>query len=136
MNFTWDALEAAQTALGKLRRHYLEAKEGEGNLPTDFDSAINEDLNMPKALSVVWESIESLSKSDFQKIDSVFGLEFSSFKETEVEIPSEVSTLLKKRESLRKEGKYEEADKARWEIEGKGFVIEDNPQGAMLKKKN
>lgn len=136
MNFTWEALEAAQTALGKLRRHYVDSQSGESSLPPEFEAAINDDLNIPKALSVVWENIDSLTKSHFEKVDDVFGLQLADYKEEKIKIPLEVSQLLEKREDLRKDGKYEEADKVRSEIEEKGFTIEDNPQGAQLKRKN
>jgi len=134
MNFTWEALSAAQTALGKLRRHYSDSQAGETNLPSEFDKAVSDDLNVPKALSVVWENIDSLTRSDFEKIDGVFGLQLTDYKEKKIEIPLEVLQLLEKREALRKEGKYDEADKVRSEIESEGFVVEDSPQGATVRK--
>ncbi len=134
MNFNWDALSGAQTALGKLRRHYQDAKVGDPGLTSEFDSAVNDDLNMPKALSIVWENIDKLTKSDFEKVDVVFGLQMADYKEEEVEIPSEVSTLVEKREALRKEGKFEEADKVRSEIDEKGFSLEDSAQGVKVRK--
>jgi len=135
MNFTWESLASAQTAINKLRRHYLNSKTGDENLPSEFDSAINDDLNIPRALAVVWENIESLSRESLDAIDQVLGLNLSSYKEEEVEIPSEVQELLKKREALRKEGKFGEADKIRTEIEEKGFKIQDSPQGQKLVKR-
>ena len=135
MNFTWEALEAAQTALNKLRKHYLESSSStDFDLPSEFTNAINDDLNMSKALSIIWENINSLSKSSFDKIDEVLGLQLSSFKETATEAPSEIQKLADKREELRKAGNYEEADKIRSEIEEKGFILEDSPQGLKIKK--
>ena len=43
--------------------------------------------------------------------------------------------MLKKREKVRKTGKFEEADKIRKEIEQKGFWVEDTPEGPILKAK-
>lgn len=134
MNFTWDALEAAQTALNKLRRHYQESSSVDENLPKEFSEAINDDLNFPKALAVVWENIGNLSKSSLDKIDSVLGLQLSEYREKEIEIPVEIQELVDKREALRKSGNYEEADKVRAEIESKGFILEDSKEGIRVKK--
>ncbi len=135
MNFTWESLEAAETALNKLRRHYQDTKSGEKSVPQEFESAINEDLNIPKALSVVWENIDSLSRESFDAIDEVLGLSLGSYQEENVEVPIEVSNLLEKRDALRKEGKFDEADKIRAEIEEKGFTIQDSPRGQKLAKR-
>lgn len=134
MNFTWEALEAAQTALNKLRNRYLESKEGEVSLPGEFIDSINDDLNMPKALSTVWENIEELNKPSLERIDGVLGLGLTSFKEEEVEIPQDIQVLVNTREELRKSGKYEEADRLRSDIESKGFILEDSPDGVRIKK--
>lgn len=133
MNFTWEALEGAQTALNKLRRNYKDAKSGDEKLPEGISEAINDDLNLPKALGIVWENISSLSKDSLDKIDSVLGLNLSQ-KEEEIEVPSEIKELADKRETLRKAGEYAEADKVRDEIEEKGFIIEDSRDGIKIRK--
>lgn len=124
MNFTWEALEAAQTALNKLRRHYLESSDGDLTVPPEFALAINDDLNMPKALSVVWENISSLSRNSINKIDEVLGLGLSEFKEKE--IPEEVQKLLDEREELRKQKRFDLADQIREKIIKMGYKVEDN----------
>lgn len=136
MNFTWEALEAAQTALNKLRRHYLDSSSSGNSVSvlSEFESAINDDLNLPSALAVVWENIGTLTKNSFDKIDSVLGLQLSEYKEEDVEIPAETQELVDKRESLRKSGNYEEADKVRSEIENKGFILEDSKEGIKVRK--
>jgi cysteinyl-tRNA synthetase len=133
MNFTWEALTAAQTALSKLRKRYLDGKEGEVNIPGEFIDAINEDLNFPKALSVVWENIDDLNKSTLNRIDEVFGLDLDNYREDKIEAPQEIEDLVNKREDLRREGKYEDADKVRRVIESKGYVVEDSPDGPKIK---
>jgi cysteinyl-tRNA synthetase len=134
MNFTWEALEAAQTALNKIRRNYKAAKDGEVVIPEEFLDAINDDLNMPKALSNVWENIAELNKPTLDRIDEVLGLGLNSSQDEETEIPEKVKSLVEKREELRKAGNYEEADKIRNEIEDIGFVIEDSKDGIKVKK--
>jgi cysteinyl-tRNA synthetase len=134
MNFTWDALEASQNALNKLRRHYADAKDGDISLPKEFEEAISEDLNFPKALSMIWENISSLSKNAFDKADEILGLNLSAVKKEESNIPQEISVLAEKREELRKAGKFEEADRVREEIKEKGFLVEDSPEGIRIRK--
>jgi cysteinyl-tRNA synthetase len=138
MNFTFEALEGAQTALNKLWKEiadYDEPKVGCAQFEEKFLNAINDDLNMPKALSILWEVV----KSDYPgsakaetvfKLDEVLGLSLKNSKEIikalEKEIPEEIQKLLKQREKLRKAKRYEEADKIREEIIKLGYEVEDN----------
>jgi len=134
MNFTWASLEAAQTALNKLRRHYLSASSGDIVIPGEFEEAINDDLNLPRALSVVWENIDDFNKESLDIIDSVLGLELSMYKEQEIEISSEIQDLVTKREEMRRAGNYAEADRIRSEIGEKGFMLEDSSTGVKIRK--
>ena len=134
MNFTWDALNGAQTALNKLRNRYLESSDGGVSIPGEFVDAINDDLNFPKALSSMWENIDNLNKPSIERIDEVLGLGLADFHEDKIDVPKEVLELVKKREELRNSGKWEEADKVRDEITEKGFVIDDTPNGPQIRK--
>ena len=128
MNFTWEALEAAQTALNKLRADYSRLDKGQvdKDLINRFLDALNEDLNTAAALAVVWESIKNNSTSstiDF--FDNIVGFELANFKLDQVEYPQNIQDLIKEREKLRKEKKYEQADKIREEILSMGYKVED-----------
>lgn len=125
MNFTWDALEAAQNALNKLRRHYLNSPDAPIDFPKEFMEALNDDLNLPKALSVVWENIDKLDKNSILKVDEVLGLGLKDYKREIVEYPQEVKDLLIKRQELRQEKKFEEADQIRKKIVDMGYKVED-----------
>ncbi len=127
MNFTWESLEAAQSALNKLRNHVASFVDGEVNdeFKTKFIEACGDDLNMPKALALVWENIGSMSKNDLNWVDEVLGLELAEYKKEDVMLPVEIQQLLEKREKLRKEKKYDEADKIRKKIIEMGFRVED-----------
>ena len=143
MNFTWDALEGAQKALNNLRDEFLsweEAKIGCAEFEQNFLGAVNDDLNIPKALSIVWGMVKSdypssAKKQSLLKFDEALGLNLKNYQQEEVEIPEEITKLSEKRENLRKEGKFEEADKIRKEIEEKGFTVEDSGEGPRLKRK-
>lgn len=134
MNFTWEALEGAQNALNKLRKKYADSKDGEVIIPKEFIEAINDDLNLPRALSVVWENIDDLNRTSIEKLDEVLGLGLSMMNSEEIEIPSEIQELANKREQLRKSGNYEEADGIREEILEMGFAVEDSKDGIKIRK--
>lgn len=148
MNFTFHALENAQTALNKLREAVVSYKTANGeasDFEEKFSEAINDDLNMPKALGVVWD----LVKSDYSekaklgsllKFDKVLGLDLENSKEylknkKEEKIPDEVMELVKEREGLRKKKRYLLADQWRHKIRKKGYDIEDKKDGRTIVKK-
>ena len=136
MNFTFEALEAAQNALNRLRKEI--ASWDRGSTPNSeyeeqFINAINDDLNMPQALSILWEVIRS-DKSSGEKLatvlkfDEVLGLSLKdshSIIQKQEEMPVEVQKMLDKREVLRKEKKFAEADRIREKILGMGYKVED-----------
>jgi len=148
MNFTFSALEAAGSALNRIYREV--AKWGEpGEVKCDeleekFSMAINDDLNMPKALSVVWELVKSDYSKDVKaatifKMDEVLGLRLREgslaiANEKQV-IPNEVRRLVKERTEMRKMRKFNAADKLRKEIGELGYEIEDNEKGTKVRKK-
>lgn len=148
LNFTFEALSGAQTAFQNLndnvqifkKSRRLELTPGKLQkidlLREKFDSALKDDLNLPKALTVVWEtvksSIPSPDKYDLIKsFNEVLGLLFT---EETAQIPSEISLLAKKRWELKNQGKFLEADQIRKEVESKGFIINDNPEGYKIKQ--
>lgn len=151
MNFTWDSLEAAQTALTKLKSQIANSKnsnrtslssEKNGKVEiyrSNFAEAVNDDLNTPKALAVLWEmlksSIPSEDKYDLAiSFDEVLGLKLGEVSSTKPQVPVEVKKLVVDRERLRKEGKFEEADVIRLRIEKLGFSVEDGPERSKITK--
>jgi cysteinyl-tRNA synthetase len=136
MNFTFEALTAARNALNKLRKEVADYPESSASIKeydSQFLEAVNDDLNMPKALSVLWEVVRS-DKSDADKaatvfkFDEVLGLSLKDAKtivQKEEKIPAEIKKLLDERGKLRKDKKYAEADKIREKIVGMGFKVED-----------
>ncbi|MFZ5366198.1 MAG: cysteine--tRNA ligase [Patescibacteria group bacterium] len=154
MNFTWKGLEAGQTAYRKLVEMIKEWQRGDREVVSQedvlkidsfrkkFQEKINDDLNIPEALAVVWEvaksNIPSPDKLDLVlDFDKVLGLKLEEVsKVTKVsKVPKEIKELIEKRELLRKQEKWDEADRTRKEIEKSGFIIEDTPEGPKVKKK-
>jgi len=153
LTFTWEALKSAEISLGKLRELINSWRKSQGRktltdedlekrekFKKDFLLVINQDLNIPQALAIVWQVAKS-NLSDREKLDlildfdQVLGLKLSEVPITKLQIPKEVKELVEGREKLRKEGKWEEADKIRKKIDAKGFIIEDTESGSKIKQK-
>lgn len=150
LNFTWQALEGAQTALERLREHVRNAHAlggdpSQGKIPPTvrerFLEAINDDLNIPQALGVLWDFVRShQSPSDklatLFDFDRVFGLKLSEVRPDEaVEVPQEVRELLAQRETARTAKNFKEADALRKKIAESGYEVIDTPQGPKLRKR-
>jgi cysteinyl-tRNA synthetase len=157
-NFTWDALEAAQSAFLKLRKLVDTLPEG-GAVPQDYKNRFNErvfdDIDTPGALAVLWEMTkdkdlaEKNLRAGLLDFDRVLGLGLAHHdakarklweKELGVVVASEdapehVQDLLAKREEARAGKKWADADGYRSQIEAAGFVIEDTADGPRVVKK-
>lgn len=146
MNFTWEALEAAQTALNKLRGHikeYDEPKVGCAEYEEKFEAAINNDLNMPEALAIVHELIKSDYPSSAKaeslfKFDEILGLNLRLIKNSKGKdegIPEEIKKMVEERNKLRKERRFHLSDQLRNKILKMGYEIHDNNGSTVVKKK-
>lgn len=133
-NFTWEALDGAQTALKRLSGHVGE-EVGLVNLKYKerFTEVVANDLDMPRALALAWEVVkdEMLSSADktatLLDFDKVLGLGFSAKKE---EVDSRVKELMNAREVARKEKDWATSDQIRDELKKLGWEILDTPQGS------
>jgi len=152
MNFTWEALKGAAVSLNKLRELVASWREEKGRktlteederkiaqYKEEFLAAINQDLNIPQALAVVWQlaksSVSSQEKLDLiLDFDQVLGLRLSAQTKVKLTVPEEINKLVEEREELRKQGKWQEADEIRKEIEKAGFKIEDTEKGSKIKR--
>ncbi len=144
MNFTWEALDGAQNALIKL--YELAASFDHVNKYTDIDyegkfmDAVNQDLNMPKAMSVMWEMLRSGIALDVKaatlfKMDEVLGLNIREKSRELLEIPQFIQDMVNERNKLRKIKKFNAADQLRVKIEKSGYLIEDKEKDTKILKK-
>jgi cysteinyl-tRNA synthetase len=146
LNFSWESLGAAQSALSKLRRAIGELGDG-GKVSEEWKKkwveVMEDDLNLPEGLAMVWQVLKSdLNEADKKAtildFDWVLGLDLALLRqgygrvEKEVIIPEEVLVLVKKRDQLRNEKKWEEADEVRRQLEEKGFKVFDTKDGTSL----
>jgi cysteinyl-tRNA synthetase len=141
LNFTWEALTAAKSALDRLCGTLSGYREIYGKISAEhvfkFEEALFDDLNMPKVLAVVWDLVKAeIPEGDKVKtlilFDQVLGLNLHDH--IAYEIPQEVMDLAKTREQYRKSGIWDKADSVRRQIESMGFVVEDEIDGFKLKK--
>ena len=153
MNFTWESMESAAIGLKNLYDSYYrlsEAAKGEKNRTAfsadaqkyleRFSEAINDDLNTPKALAVLQDTLRSpLAAGEkltlIGKFDTVFALFNTSVKAKAGKIPEEVAELVKKREEARRNKQFVQSDAFRAEVEKLGYVIEDTPEGPVVRPK-
>ena len=153
LNFTWESLKAGFSALEKLRmamvtfresgkRTQLSAEKLQkiDDFRIEFGKAIDDDLNMPNALAVIFEVVKSnIPEYDkyelIENFDEVLGLDLANYYYRKFEAGPELLALLEKREKFRLARNFAEADKVRGEIESRGFQINDMPEGAKLVRK-
>lgn len=143
-NFTWNALTAAQHALTKLRKTVREWKNpaiGCAEYEAHFKSALEDDLNTPAALAIVWKLIDDASSATSAKaasllyMDRVLGLSLDAVIAHPWEVPEAVTHVLALRQEAREQKKWTESDRLRSDIEAMGWTVEDTPQGQKVLKR-
>ncbi|KKQ95505.1 MAG: Cysteine-tRNA ligase [Candidatus Woesebacteria bacterium GW2011_GWB1_43_14] len=151
LNFTWEALEGSQNALNNLYERVRELKASLGdelssekldkidNFRSEFRGYLEDDLDMPKVMAVVWSTLKSnLPSRDkldlLYDFDDVLGLNLRGVEEAK--IPQDLIKLAKKREEYRQKGDFAMADKIREKIENQGFIIKDGESGAKLSRRS
>jgi len=148
LNFTWQSLESAENTLEKLYSTFTDLKgaRDKRTLAKEkpyikvFQSAINDDLNTPKALRIVWKVIKDTKLSNASKkslllqFDEVLGLNLNKIKIEKA--PKNILELVKKREELRDIKDFKKADAIRKKILQHGWIIEDTPQGPKVKTRS
>ena len=143
LRFTWDALDAASSALNRLRRSVWEW--GDPGLPDDgmmdrFRLAINNDLNAPQVLALAWETHggtleQATKKATLLEFDQVLGLGLAEWQPEIEQIPEHIEQLVAQRQKARQGRDWEEADALRSQIEGAGYEVKNMPEGAQVRLK-
>lgn len=145
LNFTFEALDAAQTALQKLYRIARDLPSHSDNVSVDtevkFHEAINDDLNTPQALAVMWDMLASnlsfeQKSATLLKTDEILGLGLDRVIGKPVEISAEVQRLLDERQRARQEKNWALSDQLRDQIIHLGYEVEDTVDGQKIQKKS
>ena len=156
-NFTLEGLQGARTALGRLDDCAARLNEtaGQSQAAPDlavvdkFKAALDEDLNISGAWGAIFDWVRELNRllssnqpkageaaaalASWQLLDTVLGLGIGRRASPDA-VPAEIAALLEERQAARKAKDFARADTLRQELKAKGWVIEDTPKGARLKR--
>ncbi len=129
LTFSFEALEAAESGLKNLQERVLLAQKQSNEseaIKESFFKAMNDDLNSPEALAVLWRALKEnkIDQKTILEIDKILGLKLEIEKKV-ITIPDEVSNLLELRKKARDEKNWAESDRLRDEISKLGFVVKD-----------
>jgi len=159
MNFSFDGLEAADSAIKRLDEFMTNLNDFKGTnhnpkvaeiiekTKNDFENAMDDDFNVSIALSAVFDFVKNIntflmnnemSKEDAEKaikfmrgFDSVIGILKDEKKQ---EISGEIKQLIEKRQEARKNNDYKLADKIRDKLKEKGIILKDTKDGIRWEK--
>lgn len=127
-DLTKKAILEAKKLENRLVRSKMEAQPVKTGFPTQFEQALDDDFNVPKALAVILENLTKLSRRDFEIIEEIFGLKLIE----EIKLTKEQGEMIKDREIAREKGDYKEADRIRKELEKEGIIVEDTAAGTRV----
>ncbi len=141
-NFTLDTVTGSQTALSRLRETIKGYGTTGGTIIDSykdmFISYMDNDLDTPKALALIWEIVKDPTIAPEDKratildFDTVFGLGLADVSE-EV-IPEEITRLAEEREQARREKEWQKSDDLRTQIESLGYEVKDTENGPRISK--
>jgi cysteinyl-tRNA synthetase len=146
VNFTWESLEGAGTAYHRLYNAIINlgdrVSEIDENYRQQFSRYINDDLNTPAALALIWDLLRDEKVSNEKKLASIFefdnvlGLGLKEKHDRLITLPStkslEVMELVRQREEARKAKDWIKSDLLRDEIKELRYEIIDTPEGPRL----
>ena len=165
LNFAFTALEDARKALKRIdecveRLGGTEKNSSIGrfvdwSIPEvkkvidDFTAAVNDDLNLPKAMASLFELVRFANSTNrridestnqeilaaFRRMDEVLGFLFFGNEKPKAEIPAEVQALLDARAEARQTKNWAESDRLRDEIAALGWTVKDSKEGQSVSRK-
>ena len=151
LNFTWEGIDSASKSLERLRNSYQTNLNGTDELSDEdktklsqieenFHKAINDDLNMPLAMSFVWEAARFEKKNPevaklLAKFDTVLGIKIDEINSKKEEIPQEILDLAEQRKIARENKDWAKSDELRDLINEKGYNVKDTKNGQEISVK-
>jgi cysteinyl-tRNA synthetase len=146
MDFSWEALEASQRTLTRLRQRMADwagpRRDGLSpqaeELDRRFREAVADDLDMPQALTVLNEAASSgITDAEKHSLlsswDAVLGLDLERMAREGFEVPDDVQGLLEQRDEARRERDFARADEIRRQLTGMGWEVMDEPDGTRVR---
>jgi cysteinyl-tRNA synthetase len=145
LNFTWDALDSAATALDRMRNGLYALREA-GSAPADatlverFTNEVNDDLNTARALAVAWETLRgehppAVKRATLVKFDEVFGLRLAEWAPKEEAVPDAIRALAEARLAARRAKDWAAADRLREDLKVAGWEMEDRADRYTLRRR-
>jgi len=146
LNFTFEALDGASRSLENLYHDVallgvLAKKDKKRSVSKTyekrFQEAINDDLNMPQALSITYDLIADNKisagekRASLFKFDKVLGLNLK-IADKLAKPPAKIKKLAEEREALRSNKQFTKADALRDRVEKLGYILEDTPKGPFV----
>ncbi|MFA5258488.1 MAG: cysteine--tRNA ligase [Candidatus Pacearchaeota archaeon] len=139
LNFSLENLDNAKNSLQRLKRIIDEIKEDSKpneKYLKEFEKAIEDDLDMPSALQVLWKLVRDENAvgkiKTIEQMDKVFGLNLL-IKE-KVELPEEVKKLVLEREKARKDKDFKKSDELRDKLNKLGWKVDDSKDGMKVSR--
>ena len=152
LKFSYEALDHAKSARERLNSMVAELKakakpestisEKAESYKDAFFAALFNDLRCPEALAVMWKMLKDNSITEGEKLsllysmDKVLGLDLDKIeaKKEEKVGGEEEWKLVEERKQAKAEKNYQRADEIRKELEERGYIVKDTPQGPILQK--
>lgn len=154
LTFTFESLDAARNTFKGLKNKIIEFRNNSEKekdkkhtniqimqkYEADFLDAINDDLNMPKALASLWGVVRDKDLTDSEKLhlifefDKVFGLDLLNVVEETIEIPEDVQMLINERQEARKNKDFKRSDELRDILKEKGYAVDDSKDGIKIRR--
>ena len=143
LNFTWEALEAAEKTLGRMKTVVAQGIDGdEGSIDQNykdrFIAAIESDLNVSLAIAVLHDMLGDKELSPSAKtataldFDRVLGLGLGDI--IKEEIPAEIILLAQQREEARAGKDWTKSDELRKQLGDAGYEVKDTSEGFRLSR--
>jgi cysteinyl-tRNA synthetase len=137
--FSVENLESARNSYERLKNISSEIKDDKTINKTyliQFKKAVEDDLDMPKALQILWNLIrDKKAKGKYQTInsmDEVLGLKL--LEKEHLDIPIEIGLYIEQRENARKNKNWKLADELRAKIMELGYQVSDTDKGPIIKR--
>ncbi len=152
LNFTFEGALSTQKALNRLREGYLTHLQNDEKIDEEeikeykqrFLDAVNDDLNMPLAMGIVWEVVRKNKKSKqfaelLLEFDRILGLDLENSKkyleeQEKVELPKEILELVEQRKIARENKDWAESDRIRDLLKEKGYTVKDTKEGQIIEQ--
>lgn len=150
--FSWELLDNAKAVFGRLKQNILTIKASaaansdarDASMPKEqkekFMEAVNDDLNMPQALAVLWGVVRDEKLRDIEKLNLIYdfnrvlGLDLDKVEEEKQDVPAYIMDMVNERIAAKKAKDFKLADELRGKVKELGWEIIDKKDGAEVKQ--